>query len=134
MNQATAIAQQQPASDPQIAPPELSLNETLRVLEVARQIRQSRSEAQVALARTEIREMMRKRLLEAAAVTGDQVTEADIDSAIQQYFHRLYAYEDPPLNVSVFLAHLYVRRHQILLGLAAAAAVATTFFGWMLFS
>lgn len=95
--------------------PELTLSETLRVLEVARGMRQERAVAEVALARNEIRDIIRKRLMEAAAITGDSLTEADVDAAIDQYFSTQHAYSDPPLSVPVFFANLYVRRIKIVM-------------------
>jgi len=103
--------------------PELTLAETLRVLEVARGMRQDRAEAEVALARNEIRELLRKRLMDAAAITGDQLTESDVDAAIQQYFSTQHAYSDPPFSFSVFLAHVYVRRIPIAIIVSIIAVV-----------
>ena len=94
----------------EVVAPELTLSETLRVLEVARGMQQGRAQAEVALARTEIRAVMRKRLLEAAAITGDRMSEADVDAAIEQYFSTQHAYQDPPSSFGVFLAHAYIRR------------------------
>lgn len=110
--------------------PELTLVETLRVLEVARGMRRERAEAEVALARGEIRELMRKRLLDAAAITGDRITEADVDAAIDQYFSTQYSYKDPPLSFTVFLAHLYIRRMQIamIVGITSVIYIAWKFF------
>jgi hypothetical protein len=93
---------------------ELTLSETLRVLEVARGLRNERQEAAVALARAEVRQMMRQRLLDAAAITGDPITEADIDAAIDQYFVTQHLYSDPPLSFSVFLAYVWIRRFRVL--------------------
>lgn len=101
--------------------PELTITETLRVLEVARGMRQERMHAEVALARNELRDIMRKRLIDAAAITGDTITEADVDSAITQYFSVQNSYVDPPMSPAVFFAHVYVRRVQIMMLLAAAA-------------
>ncbi len=101
----------------EVVAPELTLSETLRVLEVARGMQQERAEAEVALARSEIREVMRKRLIDAAAITGDRITEADIDAAIDQYFSTQHAYRDPPMSAAVFFAHLYIRRKLILFSL-----------------
>ena len=95
--------------------PEMTLIETLRVLEVARGMQRDRSVAEQALARNELREGLKKRLLDAAAVTGDRVTEADIEAAIEQYFAQLYVYHDPPLSFRVLLAHAWVRRFRITL-------------------
>lgn len=93
--------------------PELTLSETLRVLEVARGMRRDRTAAEVAMARSEVREVMRKRLLDAAAITGDSIIESDIDAAIDQYFSTQNTYCDPPMSFPVFLAQLYVRRLRI---------------------
>lgn len=99
-----------PKSGYEAVAPDLSLSETLRVMEVARGMRQRRAEAEVALARSEIREVMRKRLMDAATITGDKITEADVDAAIDQYFATQYAYSEPKLSFPIFLAHLYIRR------------------------
>jgi len=92
---------------------DLTLVETLRVLEVARGLRQEREVAEVALVRDEVRTLMRKRLMEAAAITGDRITEADVDAAIEQYFATQHIYADPPFSLSVALAHVWVRRFSI---------------------
>lgn len=95
--------------------PEMSLVETLRVLEVARGMRQDRAEAEVALARNEVRELMRKRLLEASRITGDSITETDVDAALEQYFQTQHIYADPPMSLSVAFAHVYVRRLSLMI-------------------
>jgi len=107
---------------------DLSLVETLRVLEVARGLRQEREVAEVALARDKIRTLMRKRLMDAAIITGDKITEADVDAAIEQYFATQHTYQDPPLSFSVFMAHLWVRRFSVLFILGLIL------FAWIIFS
>jgi hypothetical protein len=97
------------------APADLSLAETLRVLEVARGLQRERAVAEQALARNELRDMLRRRLLDAAAVTGDSVTAQDVETAIDQYFARQHVYTDPPLSFPVVLAHLYVLRFPLLI-------------------
>jgi hypothetical protein len=92
---------------------DLTLVETLRVLEVARGLQQEREVATVALARDQIRGLMRKRLMDAASITGDKITEADIDAAIEQYFATQNTYADPPWSFSIAMAHLWVRRISI---------------------
>ena len=125
MSHAATTARNMTGSE--IATPELTLTETLRVLEVARGMQRERSVAEQALARHELRAALKQRLLDAAVVTGDQVTEADVDAAIAQYFAHLYLYEDPPLSFPMFLAHLYVRRLQIAV---IAAIVAGCYAVW----
>ncbi len=107
---------------------DLTLVETLRVLEVARGLRQEREVAEVALARDEIRSLMRKRLMEAAVITGDKITEADVDAAIAQYFATQHIYQDPPMSFSVLLAHLWVRRFSF------ALVMGLMLFAWMIYS
>ena len=102
--------------------------ETLRVLEVARGLRQEREVAEVALARDEIRTLMRKRLMEAAAITGDKITESDVDAAIEQYFATQHTYQDPPMSFSVLLANLWVRRFSL------ALIGGLSFFAWIVFA
>ena len=104
-----------PASPAKNFARDLTLAETLRVLEVARGLRQEREVAEVALARDEIRALMRKRLMDAAVVTGDKISESDVDAAIEQYFATQHIYQDPPMSFSVLLAHLWVRRFSLLL-------------------
>lgn len=108
---------------PESLAPELTLVETLRVLEIARGMQQERSDAAMALARHEIRQVMRKRLLDAAAITGDSVTESDVDAAIDHYFATQHSFADPPMSVTVFLAHLYVRRGLVFLIVSGIAGM-----------
>ena len=107
---------------------DLTLVETLRVLEVARGLRQEREVAEVALARDEIRTLMRKRLLDAAVITGDKISESDVDAAIEQYFATQHTYQDPPMSFSVLLAHLWVRRLSLLL------IIGLMFLAWIVFT
>lgn len=107
---------------------DLTLVETLRVLEVARGLRQEREVAEVALARDEIRSLMRKRLMDAALITGDKITEADVDAAIEQYFATQHTYNDPPFSFLVALAHLWIRRFSIIVITALIVA------GWLIAS
>lgn len=121
-----------PVSAPgELAAKNLTLVETLRVLEVARGFRQERDLAAVALARDEVRKLIRKRLLDAAAVTGDQITEADIDAAIEQYFATQHTYADPPMSFTVALAHLWIRRAGI--ALVTVGVTLLTLICWLLF-
>ncbi len=109
---------------------DLTLVETLRVLEVARGLRQEREVAEVALARDEIRSLMRKRLMDAAVITGDKITESDVDAAIEQYFATQHTYQDPPMSFSLLLAHLWVRRLSFLL-IVGLILLAWIVFAWL---
>ena len=63
-------------------------------------------------------------------MAGDSVTEAEIDAAITQYLETVHAYSDPEPGIKSFMAHLWVWRGRVAAGLAAAAAVASSF--WFL--
>jgi hypothetical protein len=120
----------QPGSPAKNFARDLTLVETLRVLEVARGLRQEREVAEVALARDEIRSLMRKRLMDAAVITGDKITESDVDAAIEQYFATQHTYQDPPMSFSVLLAHLWVRRFSLLF-MAGLILLAWIVFTWL---
>lgn len=89
---------------------DLPLGEMLRIMDVARTLRQEREIAQEQFNRDEARTLLRQRLKASTEITGSQVTDAEIEAAIESYFNNLHTYHDPPMGLEVFLAHLYVRR------------------------
>lgn len=89
---------------------ELSLPEMLRVMDMARGLREERSAVEREFNAAETRALLREKLLASTEITGETLTPAEVDAAIEQYFDSLHAYRDPPLSFPVFLAHLYVRR------------------------
>lgn len=100
---------------------ELSLPEMLRVMDLARVLREERASLEREFNVTEARSLLRQKLLASTEITGEQLTPAEVDQAIDQYFASLHTYRDPPLSFEVLLAHLYVRRWMLtwtLLGLA----------------
>ncbi|MCC9603826.1 DUF6384 family protein [Stieleria sp. JC731] len=110
---------------------ELTIAETLRVMDVAREMRDQREQAEVMFRRDDMRDALRQKLLRTANVSGDDVTEAEIDAAIDQYLETLHTYEDPEAGLSSFLAHCWVWRQRIvwsMAGLASAAGI------WYLFA
>ena len=110
----------------------LTLAETLRVMDVAREMRDQRQRAEEMFRRDEIRVALREKLVRTARMSGDDVTEAEIDAAIDQYLETLYTYSDPEPGFQRFLAHVWVWRQRILwsaAGLAAAAGGLWYFFG-----
>ncbi len=108
-------------------PANLPLGEMLRIMDVARTLRQERDVAREQFNREEARVLLRQRLKASTEITGSEVTEDEIDAAIEAYFNNLHTYRDPPWGLQVFLAHLYVRRVPTLvaavaIGLLSAAA------------
>ena len=59
----------------------LTLEETLRVMDVAREMRDQREKAEEMFRRDDIRVALREKLLRSARLSGDTVTEQEIDAA-----------------------------------------------------
>ncbi|MBM4078044.1 MAG: hypothetical protein FJ267_20635, partial [Planctomycetes bacterium] len=74
----------------------MSLQEMLRVMDVATELRQQRESVEREFAVDETKRILRERLLKANELTGEKLTEADVDAAIDRYFQTLYTYSDPP--------------------------------------
>jgi hypothetical protein len=62
----------------------------------------------------ELKARLKDRMIAAAKVTGEEVTPEEVDAAIAQYYGGLYSFHEPKLGFSVALAHLWVRRREIL--------------------
>ncbi len=110
---------------------DLTIEETLRVMDVAREIRGRRETAEVMFRRDSARIELREKLLRTARLSGDKVTDVEIDAAIDQYLSRLHTYADPEPSFKSFVAHCWVWRDRIMAGVATAAVVAGSF--WFLF-
>ena len=110
---------------------DLSLEETLRVMDVAREMRENRQSAEEMFRRDDLRANLRDKLVRTAQMSGDDVTEAEIDAAIGQYMDRLHTFQPAEPGMSKLMAHLWVWRGRVVTGLAAAATVAGAF--WFLF-
>ncbi|MEE2938122.1 MAG: DUF6384 family protein [Planctomycetota bacterium] len=108
---------------------DLTIAETLRVMDVARQMRDQRETAEEMFQRDDLRLKLREKLLRTARVSGDTVTEAEIEAAIGQYFENLHTYHDPAPGLKSGLAHLWIWRARLL---AAAAVLAAA--GWWFFA
>jgi hypothetical protein len=111
--------------------PGLTLEETLRVLDVARSLREQRMETELALNRDQVRGALRQKLIESARITGDTVSEAEIDAAVEQYFDTMYEYEEPKGSLKLVAAKAWVHRQLLLWGAAIAAAAGAA--GWWYF-
>ena len=110
----------------------LTLQETLRVMDVAREMRENRQSAEEMFRRDDLRINLREKLMRTARMSGDNVTEAEIDAAIGQYMERLHTFEEPEPGVSRFMAHVWVWRTRIATSIVAASAVAGAF--WFMFA
>lgn len=110
---------------------DLSLNEMLRVMDVAREMRRNRDVAEEMFRRDEVRAELRAKLMRSAEIAGDRVTAAEVDAAIDQYLTNLHTFSEPPASFTRILAHTWVWRRRIVAGIAAAAITLGGF--WYLF-
>jgi hypothetical protein len=103
------------AADAAESPPpqglDVSLGEMLRIMDVARTVRREREQVEQQFSQDELRARLRDRLLASSEITGDVPSPEEVDAAIKLYFDNLHMYRDPPPGLSVWLAHLYVRRN-----------------------
>ena len=111
---------------------DLTLKETLRVMDVARELRDQRQNAEEMFQRDDVRAQLRDKLVRTARLSGDEVTEEEIDAAIDQYFESLHTYKEPEGGFDRFIAHCWIWRGRIAAGAAALAAVAGSF--WFFFT
>ena len=106
----------------------LSLSEMMRIMDVATEMRNQRETVEKEFAVDETKRLLREKLLQTTAITGERVTEAEVDAAIEAYFSTLYTYHEPKGSPSLMLAHLYVRRgHLAIVALLAMTLLVT---GW----
>lgn len=110
---------------------DLSLQETLRVMDVAREIRDRRETAEEMFRRDDLRANLREKLMRTARLSGEDVTEAQIDAAIGQYMDTLHTFKEPRPGLNKFMAHCWIWRDRIAMGAAALAAIAGSV--WFLF-
>jgi hypothetical protein len=104
----------QDSNDPVVPTADASMDDMLRIMDVATALRRQRetAEAQLDVATAKIR--LRERLLATAAAAGEPVTAAEVDAAIEEYFRRQHEYRDPPRSWTRLWAHLGVMRGSLL--------------------
>ncbi len=116
---------------PTIPDADLSLNEMLQIMDVARAIREEQLTVDQQFQVEETRSKIRERLIASAKIAGDNVTDAEVDTAIQLYFDNLHVYRDPPWGFRRLVAQLYVWRLRVVAGLVLAGALGMG--GWLAF-
>lgn len=102
------------------------------MMDVAREMRDQRETAEEMFRRDDLRTQLRDRLVRTAHMSGDNVTEEEIELAIEQFFESVHSYQDPQLSMKSILAHCWVRRGRLTL---AVVALTTVLGGlWFMFS
>ncbi|MFT7641387.1 MAG: hypothetical protein ACI9G1_003135 [Pirellulaceae bacterium] len=113
---------------------QLSLTDVMRIMDVATTLRREREVAQKELDLPQAKANLRERLLETARLTGENVTEAEVDAAIALYFDNVHSYSDPAWGLQVMLAHLYIRcglTFLVLLMIAIPIAASVAWFAFL---
>jgi len=105
-------------------PQQLSLEQTLRIMDVATTLRKEQALVEQQLNIEETKAMLRERLLEAAKITGERLTEQQVDIAIEHYYDKLHVFEQPAWSAGLVMAHLYVMRGTIVKWTVAIGATA----------
>lgn len=111
------------------APPqELTIEQTLRIMDVATLLRKEQAAVQQQLNLEETKAMLRTRLLDAAKVTGENLTVEQVDVAIEHYYDKLYVFKNPTWSLELMAAHLYVMRGTLIKWTLALGAVGAWFY------
>ncbi len=118
---------------PTTAPEDLTLHEMLRIMDVARSLREEQETVEREFSREETIALIRERLLASSEITGDTVSPEEVDAAIELYFGNLHRFPDPPGGLQYALAHLWVMRQKILTSVLTAT-VALLLFWWLFFA
>lgn len=120
-------------SDPALTPQTLSIAEMVRVLDVASEVRRKQEVLDQQWNADEARTVLREKLQATQATTGEQLTNEQIDAAIDWYYDRLHRFQKPKPGIGLTLAHLYVRRRTIGFWLVVSAIVVAVIW-WAFFS
>ncbi|MFO1054482.1 MAG: DUF6384 family protein [Planctomycetota bacterium] len=105
--------------DPQSVP------ELLRIMDVATALRRERERAERELAIDETKDKLRERLRAAARESGDPVSDAEIETAIAQYFRAQFEFADPKPGWRRLVALSWIHRGRVAVvtGVIVAAIV-----------
>jgi len=96
-----------------IPTPQTDINSVLRIMDVASAARKQREQVSSQLNIEDSKADLRKRILEAAKVTGEGLRDDDIDKAIEAYLSGLYQFTEPQRGLATSLAHAYIDRVRI---------------------
>ena len=114
-------------------PDSLSVPEMLRIMDVATSLRLDREQVEEQLDVDLLKDRLKERMLAASRVTGEPVTPEEVDAAIRQYYDNLHTFQEPKLGLAVALAHVWVRRGEIL-GTLGMLLLAGTLAWWLFLS
>lgn len=92
---------------------ELKLDDFLRMSDVATEARRIQNEVDKQFNIDDLRSELKKKLRNAAKVSGEYLNDHQIETAIQTYFDDLYSFKVPRRNFSTKIAEIYVERTRL---------------------
>ena len=103
-----------------------SVEELVRVLDVAGEVRRRQEVLDRLWDRDSARTELRETLMETARLSGETLSEEEVDTAVDWYFDRLHRFTPPPegLKTTLLRAYAHVVRHKVAAMLFLAAGVA----------
>ncbi len=122
----SSLPESQPITADAVPPLGMDLEEMLRILDVASELGREQEVVEREFNREQIKQRLRERLMETAQLTGEPLTELQADAAVDWYYDHLHQYQDPRPGFSLWLAHLYIRRHLIFGVLLSAILIGAT--------
>lgn len=90
-----------------------SIDSLLKVMDAASELRRQREAAHKQLDVQSAREQIREKIKAATDITGEELDDGEIESAISHYFNGLYRFQKPKKGLQYRLAKIYVRRKEI---------------------
>ncbi len=89
------------------------LKSILRIMDVASELRRQRELAEGELNLETEKGKIREKIRQTAELTGEDLTEEEINVAIKNFYDGLYRYKEPNKGISYYLAKLYISRGKI---------------------
>lgn len=102
---------------------EMGLAEMMRVMDVATTLRQEQELVEREFNLEQTKEMLRDKLKRTAKMTGESLTDEQLEAAVSWYYDNMHEYQEPEKGFKWYLAHMYIRRVPILAFLGTAAAI-----------
>ena len=110
----------------------MGLAEMMRVMDVATTLRQEQELVEREFNVDQTKQMLRDKLKRTAELTGEELTDEQVEAAVNWYYDNLHEYEEPKRSFKWFLAHAYVRRTSILAVLGTLLALGLGIWGlWL---
>jgi len=92
-----------------------SINTMISVMDVAGELRLQREKAESLLDTKSEREQIKQKILASAKISGESLTEDEINRALDAYYEGLHRFQPAKRNLSFKLASAYIKRKKILL-------------------